>query len=116
MAITTGTIKEIVEKTLKNNEISSFFDIIVTGEDFIKSKPFPECYEKTLENLQLNPSETIIIEDSVAGVKAAKAAKCKVFGMMTYLENKDLLEADNIFTSHKDIENYFRKNLKNNKE
>tara|TARA_Y100000310_G_C20572828_1_gene758908 strand:+ start:506 stop:724 length:219 start_codon:yes stop_codon:yes gene_type:complete len=59
----------------------------------------------------LNPSETIIIKDSIAGVKAAKAAKCKVFGIMTYLEKKDLLEADNIFSSHEEIENYFRENL-----
>ena len=60
----------------------------------------------------LNPSETIIIEDSLAGVKAAKTAKCKVFGIMTYLERKDLLEADNIFSNHEEIENYLRKNLK----
>ena len=112
IAITTGTVKEIVEKTLRSNEISSFFDTIVTGEDFKESKPFPECYEKTLKKLQLNPSEIIVIEDSIAGIKAARAAKCKVFGIMTSLEKKDLLEADNIFTSHGEIENYFRENLK----
>jgi beta-phosphoglucomutase-like phosphatase (HAD superfamily) len=100
ITLTTGSTKKIVEKILQAKGIKGFFDLIVTGEDFKQSKPSPECYEKTLERLKLSPSEVIVIEDAIAGIKAAKSAKCTVWGITTYLNKRELREADKKFTSH----------------
>lgn len=110
MALTTGSTREIVNKIIEANGIKDYFDVIISGEDFKKSKPSPECYEKTLEKLKVSRSEAIIIEDSIAGIKAAKAAKCKVFGIMTYFDKTELHEADRIFKDHFEILNYFKEN------
>ena len=110
IALTTGSTRELVEKTIEANGIKSFFDLIIAGEDFKESKPSQECYTKTLKKLNLPPSEVLIIEDSVAGIKASKSAKCKVFGIMTYFNNAELHEADNIFKDHFEIVEYFKEN------
>jgi beta-phosphoglucomutase len=112
MVITTGSKRDFVKKILTDNQIESFFDMLITGEDFEKSKPSPECYETTLNKLNLNSSEVIVIEDSVAGITSAKDANCTVFGIMTYLGKEDLLEADQVFKNHLDILDYLENNNK----
>ena len=50
--------------------------------DMVKNpKPHPDIYLKVLNDNMLNINETVIIEDSSVGVKAAKAAGIKVFGL-----------------------------------
>lgn len=109
IAITTGSNKKLVKKTIEANKIKGFFDLIISGENFKQSKPSPECYKKTLKKLNLSPSEVIIIEDSTAGVLAAKSAKCKVFGITTYLNKTELRATNNIFRNHLEILNYMKK-------
>ena len=103
IAITTGSSKEFVKTILQFHEVETYFKVIISGEMFSKSKPDPECFEITLRKLNIKPSDVIIIEDSIAGVSAAKKAGCKVFGLLTYLEEKHLKEADNIFKNHLEI-------------
>ena len=71
-AITTGSGMDVVRKSLAENKL--FFDFIVTGEMFRSSKPDPECYLLTLKKAASKPSETIIIEDSLAGIAGCRAA------------------------------------------
>ena len=46
-----------------------------------KPKPKPDIYLKVIENANISPDETIIIEDSVVGVQAGVSAKIKVIGL-----------------------------------
>ena len=46
-----------------------------------KPKPHPDIYLKVIENMNINPDKTIIIEDSVVGVRAGVSAKIKVIGL-----------------------------------
>ncbi len=56
----------------------SLFTVIVTAEDVTHSKPHPECYQRAMEALQVEPSACIVFEDSDIGVAAAKAASAQV--------------------------------------
>ena len=49
------------------------FQIIIDGNDVIKSKPDPEVFLKGANGLNVNPSEAIVIEDSAKGIEAAIA-------------------------------------------
>ncbi len=111
-AITTGSSRALVKSILKKNSAGQLFDLIVSGDEFNKSKPSPECYKATLKKLKLSPGKVIVIEDSVAGIKAAKAAGCKVIGITTYLPKRKLYsaKADFVFRSNSDILGYFKKN------
>ena len=53
---------------------SSYFDLILAGEDVSRGKPDPEIYLKVLEHFQMKPEEALVFEDSEVGIKAAENA------------------------------------------
>lgn len=53
---------------------TDIFDIIISGEDVKKGKPSPEIFLTILSKLEINKSETIIFEDSITGINAARKA------------------------------------------
>lgn len=61
---------------IKANDI---FSLIVAGEDVKKGKPDPEIYNKILDTLQVKPTEALIFEDSMVGMKAAQNAGVQFF-------------------------------------
>lgn len=58
---------------------------LVVAEDVENGKPDPRCYRMGLEKLGLvgKESDVLVLEDSPAGIKAGKAAGCKVLGVVT---------------------------------
>ncbi|MGE0793084.1 MAG: HAD family hydrolase [Candidatus Woesearchaeota archaeon] len=109
IGLTTGSKKQFVLKILEKNKLESFFDVYVTGEDFKSSKPNPECFKLTLKKLNASPKKTIIVEDSNAGIQAAKKTNAFVFGVNTY-KNLNSKIINNLFDNHLDILKYLEKN------
>ena len=64
-------------------QIKSLVDMILTSEHFTKSKPDPECFLKGMELLGGTPADTVIFEDSIHGLTAARASGAKVIGLAT---------------------------------
>jgi glycerol 3-phosphatase-1 len=57
---------------------------LVAAEDVENGKPDPSCYLMGKEKLGLGEkAEVLVLEDSPAGIKAGKAAGCKVLGVVT---------------------------------
>ncbi|XDG10374.1 hypothetical protein ABKA04_009989 [Annulohypoxylon sp. FPYF3050] len=59
---------------------------LVTAESVANGKPDPACYSLGREKLGLPPSDSnqiLVLEDSPAGIRAGKAAGCKVLGLVT---------------------------------
>lgn len=55
-------------------ELKDRFITIVSGDQIKNGKPAPDIFLKAAEELRLKPEECLVIEDSVAGIKAAHAA------------------------------------------
>jgi len=55
------------------------FAVIVTGEDCIRSKPDPEPYLLAAARLGVDAAQTLVFEDTVAGIASARAAGMRVF-------------------------------------
>lgn len=49
------------------------FDAVSDGNNISKSKPDPEVFLKAAEYLCLSPADCLVVEDAVAGIRAAKA-------------------------------------------
>ena len=64
-------------------ELPELVDVILTSNDFSKSKPDPECFLKGMEALGGSPEQTIVFEDSLHGIAAGRAAGAKVVGLTT---------------------------------
>lgn len=71
-AVATSSSKDRAERLLGLTGIFDRFDLMITGDMVLRSKPNPEIFLKTMEEMDVNPLETIVIEDSKNGIKAAK--------------------------------------------
>ena len=80
--IGSNSIKTRVLLGLRKIELQNFFaeDKIFTADLVKNPKPHPDIYLKVIETYRLIKSETVIIEDSVVGVRSGVAAGIKVIG------------------------------------
>lgn len=78
LALASSTHLELVERVLKENGIREYFEAVVSGEQFKKSKPDPEIYLYTAGQLKLKPEECLAVEDSTIGITAAHRAGLKI--------------------------------------
>ena len=100
LACCSNSIYSTIEKSLKNMEIFNFFDLILSNEDVKNSKPHPEIYWKAISNLGIYPEETMIIEDSPHGLKAASSSGAYVYRV----KNSEEIKLQNIMNNIKKIE------------
>lgn len=58
---------------------------LITAESVANGKPDPACYQLGLEALKMTAAagSVLVLEDSPAGIRAGKAAGCKVLGLVT---------------------------------
>ena len=75
IALATMGPRKVVEKLLSEKSIGRYFDAVVTAEDVLNPKPDPEIFLQTARKMKLRPEDCLVMEDSIFGVKAAKAAK-----------------------------------------
>ena len=92
-AVASSGAPENIEITLGKLRIKDYFEVIVSGKD-LPSKPEPFVFLKTADMLSINPLHCLVIEDSIAGVKAAKAAGMKCTAVATTYPLSALDQAD----------------------
>jgi len=72
---------------------SSVFNAIITGQDVEKKKPDPDIFLKAAEKAGFDPSECVVIEDAISGVKASKAANMTAVAVTTSFSCEELMSA-----------------------
>ncbi|APV43717.1 haloacid dehalogenase superfamily, subfamily IA, variant 3 with third motif having DD or ED [Dehalogenimonas formicexedens] len=68
---------------LRALDIDRAFDVVVTAEDVVHTKPDPEIYQVAARKLDVPPGDCLVIEDSPNGVQSATAAGMKVIAFAT---------------------------------
>jgi beta-phosphoglucomutase len=84
LALASGARREEIETTLQTTGLMKYFTVSVAAEDFKQGKPHPESFLLALQRLNdimrhgslpsIQPEECLVIEDSVGGVRGARAA------------------------------------------
>ncbi len=86
------------------------FTAIVDGNQVTKAKPDPEVFLLGAEKLKMKPTNCVVVEDAIAGVKAANAANMTSIG----IGNADTLkEANYVFEDTSKLTTEFLKSLIN---
>jgi HAD superfamily hydrolase (TIGR01509 family) len=88
LAIVSGALRSEIDLVLARMQLGEYFSVIVAGDEDIPSKPEPDGFlmavdrlnEQTPE-LNLKPQECLVIEDTFAGIQAAKQAGMRVVGV-----------------------------------
>lgn len=63
--------------------IGPYFDVLLNESMVSRPKPDPEIYQKAMALLSVDPTDSIIFEDSTTGIQAAKASGASVVGVAT---------------------------------
>lgn len=77
-AVASSSTPELINTVLERFNLTARFDAIVSGESVANSKPAPDVFLHTAALLRTDPTECTVLEDSVAGVTAGRAAKMQV--------------------------------------
>jgi HAD superfamily hydrolase (TIGR01509 family) len=74
LAVATSSVGASARPFLDRHELTSFFDVIVTGEEIERGKPQPDIYLRAAEKLGVTADACLVIEDALSGIAAGKAA------------------------------------------
>ena len=92
VALASNSIDKTVNEVVTNLGIKNYFDLILSNEDVENPKPHPDIYWKCMMEFNVLPNETIIVEDSPVGRKAASLS-----GANTMFVNKSSDLDDDFF-------------------
>jgi HAD superfamily hydrolase (TIGR01509 family) len=100
IAIGSSSNREYIEMAVRNFGFADDFDLIVSGQEVPRGKPAPDIYQKAARELGVSPENCLVLEDTSAGVIAAKSAGMQVIAIPNdYTKGYDFSNADKVVTS-----------------
>ncbi|MFN0084098.1 MAG: HAD family hydrolase [Blastocatellia bacterium] len=104
MAIASGALRSEIDLVLARGGIRDCFQEIIAAEDVAACKPDPEGYLKALAALnegeaRIDPRQCLVIEDSIAGIEAARRAGMRCLAVTNSYGAEHLARADAIVNS-----------------
>lgn len=102
--VTSSNVQKMLNVYESHPEFKSYFDRVLTSEDFAKSKPDPDCYLKGAACFGAQPEECVGLEDSFNGLKAVRASGAFTLGLAT-TNTKEAIElyADYVIPDYTDF-------------
>ena len=74
MGVVTGSRREHFEIIHQHSELLHYFDLVLTREDYRRSKPDPDPYLTAIKTYGIEREHCLVVEDSERGLAAARAA------------------------------------------
>ena len=109
LAIASGSVHRIINEVLAMRDLRRYFCCTASSEDVANSKPQPDVFLLAAERLNVKPASCCVIEDTVAGVIAGKAAGMTVMGITNTFKSEALGQAgaDHVYQSYSAISCFF---------
>jgi len=95
IALATMSGRKVVDKILPEKRITTYFDVVVSADEIVNPKPDPEVFLVSAKKLGVDPKDCVVVEDSVFGVRAAKAAEMKCIAVPSGAYNIEELQEEN---------------------
>lgn len=90
IGLATSSSVKLMETVLHKLKIEKFFNATISAEFMLFAKPHPEVYLTCANQLAIHPTNCLVIEDSVNGCIAGKAAQMKVVAVLDTYHVNDL--------------------------
>lgn len=104
LAVASGSLHIVIETVLAMRDLKRHFPVVVSVQDVGRPKPAPDIFLRAAEQLGVPPQECVVIEDSAAGVAAARAAGMRVIAITNTLPADRLRDADAVVDTYAEIE------------
>jgi beta-phosphoglucomutase len=96
MGLVTSSRMNLVERIWSAEELQGF-STVVTADRVARFKPNPDPYLKALDDLDLDGSRCLVVENAPAGIQAARAAGLDCFAIASTLSPEYLQGANRVF-------------------
>lgn len=78
LGLATSSVGGSARPFLERHNLTTLFDVIITGEEVAHGKPAPDIYLRAAEKLAVWPDVCLVVEDALSGIAAAKGANMRV--------------------------------------
>lgn len=104
LGLGTSASRGVVDFTLKTLRLEHYFSATICADDVRNGKPSPDIFLEVSRRLKIPVEKCLVLEDSLYGVQAAKAAgmKCIAIPCGPTLK-QDLSQADHVMKSLCDV-------------
>ncbi len=92
-----------IVRTVECLGLSDYFALLISGARLPNSKPDPAIFVNAAAGLGVEPTHSVVLEDSVVGVEAAVRAEMHCIAVTTTRPADDLVAADRIVDSLADL-------------
>ncbi|GAV60158.1 Flavokinase domain-containing protein/HAD_2 domain-containing protein [Cephalotus follicularis] len=99
-ALASNSLREYIDAKISHQQGWKECFLVILGSDQVKSgKPAPDLFIEAARRMDVDAAHCLVIEDSLVGVKAAKAAKMKVIAVPAQSESDSSIIADTVLHS-----------------
>jgi HAD superfamily hydrolase (TIGR01509 family) len=104
LGLVSSAPKENIDLVIDELDLGGAFDCIVFGREVSESKPSPQIYLLAAQRLQAAPNDCLVIEDSPAGIHAAKTAGMRCLAITNSHPRQELEEAHKVVDSLENVD------------
>ena len=104
LAVASGSLHPVIDAVLEMKNLRRFFPVVVSVQDVARGKPAPDVFLRAAELLGVPAAACRVIEDSAAGVAAARAAGMPVIAITNTLSAEKLTHATHVVRTYAEIE------------
>ncbi len=107
VAVVSSSSNSYLKDVMSRLKIQEYIDLVIGREFVTKGKPNPDIYLLAKEKLNIDKENLIIVEDSINGIKAGKAAGIYTIGYKGSVIKQDTSQADREIYDYEEIMEFF---------
>ena len=111
LGLVTSTASDLYQVVNDKLQLGPFFEEVVCGEMTINSKPHPEPYLEIMRRLEIAPNETVVVEDSIHGLNAARDSGAWTIALTGSVPQEDMPPVHAIIDSLEELSPGYIDNL-----
>ncbi len=94
IALATMSGRKVIDKLLQAKRLKTYFDVVISADDVTYPKPNSEIFLMAAKKMDVPLKDCVVIEDSIFGLRAAKAANIKCIAVPSGAYTKNELERE----------------------
>ncbi|UMB61215.1 hexitol phosphatase HxpB [Lutibacter sp. A80] len=106
IALATSSSLPVINAVFNRLSIAKYFKVVCSADNEVYGKPHPAIYINTAKKLGVNIANCFVLEDSITGLIAAKAASMHTFVIPENNLDPRFSLADHLFSSMLEVQNY----------
>jgi HAD superfamily hydrolase (TIGR01509 family) len=104
LAVASGSNHPVIDEVLAMKQLRRFFPVVASTQDVGRTKPAPDVFLHAARLLGFPPGRCAVVEDSAAGVTAARAAGMDVIAITHSLPREQLAHATHVVENYEEVE------------